>query len=97
MVLGEDLVFTIPAGYGLHHLVLLLLYDALGVAGAFVASLLHNIRCYPDIGHYKGQERLATLLSRPAPSHFMRQPCSHVRSCAFSSMNTLSAPNVEKP
>src|SRR5262249_35905865 len=39
IVLGEHPVFTIPAGYGLHHLISLLLYAALGVAGAFVALL----------------------------------------------------------
>jgi CIC family chloride channel protein len=39
IVLGEHPVFTIPAGYGLHHLISLLLYAALGVAGALVALL----------------------------------------------------------
>jgi CIC family chloride channel protein len=39
IVLGEHPVFTIPAGYGLHHSESLLLYAVLGVAGAFVALL----------------------------------------------------------
>ena len=39
IVLGEHPVFTIPAGYGLHHIESLLLYALLGVAGAFVALL----------------------------------------------------------
>jgi CIC family chloride channel protein len=39
IVLGEHPVFTIPVGYGLHHIESLLLYAVLGVAGAFVALL----------------------------------------------------------
>jgi CIC family chloride channel protein len=39
IVLGEHPVFTIPTGYGLHHLESLLLYALLGVAGALVALL----------------------------------------------------------
>ena len=39
IVLGEHPVFTIPSGYGLHHIESLLLYAVLGVAGAFVALL----------------------------------------------------------
>ncbi len=39
IVLGEHPIFTIPSAYGLHHLVSLLLYAVLGVAGAVVALL----------------------------------------------------------
>lgn len=39
IVLGEHPVFTIPGGYGLHHLESLLLYAVLGVAAASVALL----------------------------------------------------------
>jgi chloride channel protein, CIC family len=39
IVLGEHPIFTVPVGYGLHHTESLLLYAALGVAGAAVSLL----------------------------------------------------------
>lgn len=69
IVLGEHPVFTIPPGYGLHHLESLLLYAVLGVAGAFVALLFTESL----LGLRRRFQRLAALpaWARPAIGGFV--------------------------
>src|SRR5919112_484409 len=63
-VLGEHPVFDVPPGYGLRHASSLLLYAALGVAGAFV-SLAFTESLLKVRGWFKRQ-RLIPLWARPA-------------------------------
>src|SRR4051812_6233986 len=62
-VLGEHPVFDVPPGYSMHHASSLLLYAALGVAGAFV-SLLFTESLLRVRGWFNWQ-RLIPLWMRP--------------------------------
>ncbi len=57
VVLGEHPVFSIPPGYGLHHLESLLLYALLGIAGAGIALLFTESL----LGLRAGFQRLAAV------------------------------------
>ncbi|MFL6332488.1 MAG: chloride channel protein [Pyrinomonadaceae bacterium] len=63
-VLGEHPVFDVPPGYGLRHASSLLLYAALGVAGAFI-SLVYTESLLKVRGWF-GRQRLIPPWARPA-------------------------------
>lgn len=62
-VLGEHPVFDVPPGYGLRHASSLLLYAALGVAGAFVS--LAFTESLLKVRGWFGRQRLIPLWARP--------------------------------
>ena len=62
-VLGEHPVFDVPPGYGLRHASSLLLYAALGVAGAFVS--LAFTESLMKLRGWFGRQRLIPLWARP--------------------------------
>jgi CIC family chloride channel protein len=63
-VLGEHPVFDVPPGYGLRHASSLLLYAALGVAGAFVS--LAFTESLLKVRGWFARQRLLPLWARPA-------------------------------
>jgi CIC family chloride channel protein len=62
-VLGEHPVFNVPPGYGLRHASSLLLYAALGVAGAFVS--LGFTESLLKVRGWFNRQRLIPLWARP--------------------------------
>ncbi|HJQ31922.1 MAG TPA: chloride channel protein, partial [Pyrinomonadaceae bacterium] len=62
-ILGEHPVFDVPAGYGLRHASSLLLYAALGVAGAFVS--LAFTESLLKVRGWFNRQRFIPLWARP--------------------------------
>lgn len=62
-VLGEHPVFDVPSGYGLRHASSLLIYAALGVAGAFVS--LGFTESLLKVRGWFGRQRLVPAWARP--------------------------------